>query len=263
MDPPAGTFGLREYQPEMSKSEYPAADYYLQAVRQLNGSSGISQFNTLMANPDYRRRFFDAYPQGREDGLIAALGEIQAEIGEVLQGVFLAAEALAADPLLQDEFIAATAALYLRPALNLSDSENQRLDAKLVQVQKRIAPGAAQNPDIENMPFSGFRESTRALMQGVASLKTWKGAIVSPSKSSIGFAAMDAAFQSSQDWSDILVGAEDDAATLFATTTEALIQLNCDPTGQGFNLGWIVGYTGIWVATIVVFEAAMALESPI
>jgi hypothetical protein len=260
---PGELFGLREYQQEPTASDYPAADYYLKAVRQLSASSGVSQFNALMLNPDYRQRFLEAFPDGRHDGLVAALGEIVTEIDGTLQAVYLAAEAIAEDPGLGTDLLTATAFLWLRPGLRLSDSENRQMDAKLAQIQKRLFPGFAQRPDIATMPLDGFRQSTRRMMQAVSSLRVWRDAITAPSKMSLGLAALDAVFQSSQDWSDIFVGTEEDFAMLFATTTEGLIQMNCDPVGQGYNLGWVAGYIAIWVATIVVFEALIGLESPI
>lgn len=260
---PGQNITSRNYEEEPAFSGYPEADYYLNAVRQLGASAQVSQFNALVINPDYRQRFFVAYPKGRSDGLAAALAEIVTEIDSVLQAVYLATEAIADDPALIDDVIGAMGFLYIRNALCLSTDENQKMNAKLVQIQKRLSPGFAQRPEVAALPFEGMRESTRRVMQAVSSLQIWRNAISGPSKMTLSFAAVDSVFKSSQDWSDVLVGAEEEAATLFATTTEALIQMNCDPTGQGYNLGWIAGYMALWVATTVVFEAMIALESPL
>lgn len=236
---------------------------YLQAMRRASATAEVSRFNGLMLNPDYRQRFLDAYPTGKSDGMQAAFDEIVTEIDTVLKTIFVAAEAVLTDPTLQDDLVAATATMWLRPIAMLSESQNRALDARLDGLQKRLLPGYAQAPEVGAIPFSGVRESTRQTMQAVTSLQVWRAAITSPGKLSLGGFAVDSIFKSGQDWENVFVGAEDDMRTMFAMTTEGLLQLNCDPTGQGYNLGWIVGYMAIWIPTIVVFETVMALESPI
>ncbi|HHT9104251.1 MAG TPA: hypothetical protein ACFYD7_00055 [Candidatus Wujingus californicus] len=236
---------------------------YLAAMRQQSATADVSRFNALILNPDYRQRFLDAYDPGQTDGFLAAIDEIGTEISSVLQALYLAAEAVADDPALQVDLVAATAAQWLRPAANLSDSQSQALDARLDSVQKRLTPGFAQAPDVGALPLAGLRESTRRVMQAVTSLQVWRGAISGPSKLTLGMAAVDSVFKSAQDWSEVFVGAEDDAQTVFAVTTEALLKMNCDPAAQGYNLGWMVGYMAFWVATTVVFETIIALESPV
>jgi len=246
-----------------SNTGFLAIDSYLQAIRRTSTTTEVSRFNGLMLDPDYRQRFVDAYSPGQTDGMQAAFDEILTQIDTVLTSIYVAAETVAADPSLQVDLVAATAAMWLRPYANLSESQNKALDARLDDVQRRLLPGYAQAPPVSALPFSGVRESTRQIMQAVNSLQIWRSAITAPNKLTLGGFAVDSIFQSGQDWDDVLVGAEDDVKSMFAMTTEALLQLNCDPAAQGYNLGWVVGYMAIWIPTLVVFETVMALESPI
>lgn len=261
----AASFPLQSFEAvqEAANTGVLAVDAYLQAVRRMSASRDVSRFNALMLNPDYRQRFMDAYPDGQTDGFIAAFDEILTEIDSVLQAIYLAAEAVANDPHLLEELVAATAAMYLRPIANLSDSQNRALDARLETLQKKLRPGLAQVPDVGTIPFSGMRDSTRQIMQAVTSLQVWRDLIKAPGKMALGMTAVDSVFKSGQDWENVFVGAEEDLESMLAVTTQALLQMNCDPTGQGYNLGWVVGYMAVWVTTIVLFEVVVALESPI
>ena len=148
---------------------YLAVNTYLKAVRQLGPSSDISRFNGLMLNSDYRRRFLEVYPDGRFDGLLAAIDEIKTQLDEVLQSLYVAAEALAHDPKLAVDVAAGGIAMFLRRAANLSDSQNEALDARLDQVQKRLRPGFATAADVGTLPLAGMRQLTRRVMQAVSS----------------------------------------------------------------------------------------------
>lgn len=256
-------FVLRSFEAEPPASGYFAADHYLAAVRTLAATADVSRFNALIRDPDYRERFFGAYPDGRKEGMLAARDEILEQIDEVLQFVYLMLESVANDPSLATDFIAAGGAILLRPAADLSDAQSRALDERIAQLRNKLLPGLPQQISTQPLPFAGLRESTQALNQAVMSLTAWRDLLGATSKVELAFSVADVAFQGPQDWHDILVGAEDDAQTLFSATTEGLLRLNCDPAAQGHNLGWVVGYTGIWVATILIMETLRAVKSPL
>lgn len=256
-------FVLRSFESEPPASGYLAADHYLAAVRALAATADVSRFNALIRDPDYRERFFGAYPDGRKEGLLAARDEILEQISEVLQFTYLVLESVASEPSLATEFIAAGGAVLLRPAANLSDAQSRALDERIAHVRNKLLPGLPQQIPTAWLPFAGLRESTRALNEAVLSVTAWRDLLNAGSKIELAFSVADIAFQGSQDWNDILVGAEDDAQTLFSATTEGLLRLNCDPAAQGHNLGWVVGYTGVWVATVLIMETLRAVKSPL
>lgn len=256
------SLALRRWEDRPEPAPHVAAEMFLIAMRQ-QASADAAQFNALMLHPDYRARFFASYPDGRIDGLADAAAEILQEIDSVLAAVSRLADAIANDSDLATQLVAATGAMYMAPLLKLSDAERAKLEAKLNALQKRLGSAAGGADQAGSLPFAGLRDDARRIMGAFNTLRVWRNAIAAPSQATLGFAAADALFQEGHDWSNIGVGTEDEATTLFAVTAEAIVGLNCDPAGQGYNLGWIVGYMALWIATIVCFEGIIAMEAPL